>query len=246
MSIMDMFRTIAGQGAQPAAQPAAPTPGQIPDGAAGHLQQQTTTTAANGHVPAATADIAAKSPLDAFGDIWKNPETPLPGDAGQPYFTIDQAKLVELAQQQNFAPAITKEHLSAIQAGGDTAIAALGQIINAASQNSYAQSAIAATKIVEAALSKAEGRFDARLPIALKSLNASSGLKEANPVLAHPAAQPIVNAIQQQMLLKNPNASHAELQKMAQDYLTAFAAELQPKPAVQDAGTDWSSFLTGN
>ena len=121
--------------------------------------------------------------------------------------------------------------------------------MNSVAQTVFAQSALATTKIVEQALTKQQEQFDARLPTLVKKFSANENLPANNPLLSNPAIQPLVGALQEQLVRKNPNASAAEIQQQVNDYFTALGNTFAPKPtAAPNAGKvkdseDWEKFL---
>ena len=248
MGIFDMFKTpAADQGNQPQS-PNQGQPGQIPQPS----QQSTVATqqtAPNGTVPTpqATTPADTQTPLDKFNDLWKtDPNAVTAGN--QPLFTVDSQKLMEAAGKVDFAKVIKPEQLQAITQGGDGAAKAFLEAINAVSQATFAQSALASTKIVEQAISRTKENFSAELPGILKKQSLSDSLRDSNPAFSHPAAQPILTALQAQLTQKYPNATVSELQGMAKEFLIAFTDQTLPKAPVQsvapNAETDWSKFFS--
>jgi len=256
---MSIFATLFGSGtaapAQPTAQPAqtgAGQPGNIPAQPT-QVTAATPNTSPNGVVPAGTPDPAASvpaSPLDQFKDLWQpdaNPTEP------QPLINVDPKALAEAARKTDFAKMIAPEHLQAISQGGEAAVQAFAQAMNQVGQGVYAQAAFASTKITEQAIAKAMERFQSEIPAHVKRLNASETLRNDNPALSHPAAAPILGAIQATLTQKHPNASSAELAQMAKQYLTNFASAVNaPADAANAANaataakageTDWNDFL---
>ena len=257
MGIMDMFSNVFGSNQQPqnpAAAPAGtpPTPGQIPaNPSAAATPGQGAVPAGSGTPPVTPAPDANKSPLDAFTDLWKPVETK-PGDQPPGYnFNVDPSKLMEAAGKVDFSKVVTPETLQKIAAGGEAGVAASLEAMNRMSQTVYAQSALASTKIVEQALARAEEKFAAQVPGLIKSHQVSDSLRSDNPALSHPAAQPILQALQSQLTQKFPSATVAEIKEMANNYFAAFATSAVPAKvdpvaeakAKKDAGTDWSTFL---
>ena len=142
--------------------------------------------------------------------------------------------------------------MQAIAAGGEGAVQAFAQAMNKVAQGVYAQSAFATTKIVEQAVAKAQERFTSEIPSHVKKLQVSESLRNENPALNHPAASPILGAIESQLTVKHPNASSTEITNMARQYLEQFATAVnKPKEAAKakqaaetNQGTDWNSFLS--
>lgn len=253
---MSIFSSIFGSNnpaaAAPAAQAGAGQPGNIPPNPS-QVPATSGATAPNGTVPAGTPAPAAAenaSPLDQFKDIWQPAEN---ATEPQPLINVDPKSLAEAAKKTDFAKMITPEQLQAIGQGGEAATAAFVQAMNQVAQGVYAQSAFATTKIVEQAVSKAREQFQAEIPAHVKKLNVSESLRNENPAFSHPAASPILGAIEAQLTQKHPNASAAELSNMAKQYLEQFAnvVTAPQKAAEADAAnkkasageTDWSNFL---
>lgn len=246
-----MFKSIlpaAPVVAQPNGQP---NPGNMPGTApAAFTPASTPGTAPNGTVPGDTnVSTTIPSPLDTFSDMWKTDATS--GNQAQPLFNIDQAKMMEAARQQDFTKLISQEQMQAVLAGGEGAMQAFTAVLNIVGQDVYARSAMATTKLIEGAVNKTNKTMTDSLPDMIKRHNVSNGLREDNPALNHPAAQPIVSALEAQMTMKYPNASAREIRNMVTDYMTNFAGLVNPPAASAQqvaatkaaAGTDWSTFL---
>lgn len=190
---------------------------------------------------------APESPMDQFKSLWEpattpNVDTTLPANM---FAGADPAKMLEAARKVNFASQVPADVLAKITAGGPDAAAAFASAINDVAQRSYAQSSFASTKIVEAALAKFQEGLDARLPSQVKRHQVSESLRESNPALNHPAAAPIMEALQAQLTVKFPSASARELQDMASNYLTSFTtAAAPPKKADTVAEAEnWGKFF---
>lgn len=209
------------------------------------------TAAATQTAPAASpatpaAPVENLSPMDTFKDLWNTPanqgvDTTLPANM---FAGVDPTKMLEAARKVDFSKSIPPEVIAKITAGGPEAAQAFAQALNDVSQRSYAQSSFAATKIVEQALSKFEEGMNNRLPGTMKKLQVSESLRESNPALSHPAAAPIVQALQNQFTTQFPNASAAEIRQMATDYLTQFAGLVTPKTTTATTPEeDWGGFF---
>lgn len=238
MSIFDIFSPKPAAPAAPAAAPAPTTP--APGAPAPNTEPAQ---------PVTPAAPAAATPLDQFTKLWETePSSGTPADQSL-FGTVDPKKVFEAAKGANFASAIPQDVLQQVAAGGEGAVAALQQAINASTQAAFAQSTIAATKLIEQAVAKSMEQQMAALPGLVKRHAASDSLHTENPALSNPAAQPIINAIQAQLAIKHPDATAAQLTQMAKDYLTNFAEVVKPtkpaEPAKPAAGEmDWSTFLS--
>lgn len=227
---MAFFSNIFGSSSQPATAASAPAPAT-----------QAAPVVATPVVP------VDESPMAQYATLWEPVATPnvdgtLPANM---FAGADPAKMLEAARKVDFAKSIPAEVLAKITAGGPDAASAFMQAINDVSQRSYAQSSFASTKIVEAALAKFQEGLDNRLPSQIKKHQVSDSIRESNPALQHPAAAPIMEALQSQFTVKYPNATVNEIRDMASQYLTQFATAALPKPkadAVSEA-ENWGKFF---
>lgn len=235
MSIMDFFRGAPAT----TQQPAAPAP------AATQAPVQGTQPAAAPEAPAAPAN-----PLDEFKNLW---EAPKEGDPTPPnfdptkLFQIDPAKIQAAVGQMDFTQSVTPDLLQQVTAGGEGAVQALAKVMNTVAQTAFAQSMLGASKLVETAMVKANDSLDARMKEGIRQQQISTQIRETNPALNHPAAQPLVAALEAQFTQKYPTASPTEITKMAQDYLVKFASVANPSsPSQQQTtppGEDWEKFF---
>lgn len=236
MGLMDMFK----------AAPVAKEPGNIDPAAATNSQGvSNAATAPNGVVPATSAE-AMKSPLDEYNTLWDtDPNAPKPAESM--FANVDGKKMMESAGKVDFTKAVTPELMQKIQAGGADAVQATIEAMGKMSQLTFANSAMATTKIVEQALAKQEEKYKSELPNHIRKQSVSNSLRSENPALSHPAAQPILGAIESQMADKYPNATAAEVTSMAKDYLAKFASLVSPQKQEETSdsskgGTDFSDW----
>lgn len=226
-----------------------PTPGNIPAGTGTNNTPPGVDTN-NQQQTQKQDDKQNQSPLDQFKDLWKNDPNPDAANAPQGFLNADPQKIMEAASKVDFAKVITPELATRIKAGGEDGFMASMEAMNKMNQASYANSSIAATKIVEAALAKAQEKFTAQIPDLIKKHQVGDSLRTENPALSHPAAQPILTALQQQFTTKFPNATVAEINQMAKDFLVSFATATNPQKPTDETGggkkgkeEDWMSWL---
>ena len=185
------------------------------------------------------------SPMDSFKDLWQNTDTPKTDDS---LFSVDPKALQSTVGKMNFLGSIPPKVQEALNTGGEEAVKANLYLMNQVAQQSFAQSAQATAKIVEAALAKQAEAFESKVSQVVKKQGMSENLRSSNPVFAHPAAEPILQGIQSQLLSKYPNASQQELAQMAQNYLSTFASEItganKPKEKSSKTDTDFSDFFS--
>lgn len=239
-------------GSQQPATPAAPAagiptqPGNLNPGAPSG--DPANPTLPNGAVDASKKD---QSPLDQFTQLWEpvavDPNAPKP----EPLVNFDPKQVAEAAKKLDFSKLVTPDQMQAITAGGEGAAQAFMQAMNSVAQGAFAQSMFANSKMTEQAVAKAQAMFENMIPAHVKKLTVSDNLRSENPVFNHPAASPILGAIEAQMSVKFPNASPTELTALAKQYLENFAdavkapskAAEEKKQQASNKDTDWSNFL---
>lgn len=210
--------------------------------------QSSPQTAPNGLVP--TQPVVEVTPFDTFKDIWQTPSN-TGTDPNAPMFAgVDPKKLMESAGKVDFAKIISPESLAAISAGGEGATKAFAAAMNSVAQSVYAQSAFATTKIVDEAMTRQRDQFNTNLPSLITSHTANASLVKSNPLLSNPAVTPLVDALRETLIRKNPNATSEEITGQVTDYFNALGTSFAPKASVDPAtaraakSEDWSSFLS--
>ena len=188
------------------------------------------------------------SPLDSFTDLWKNEPNPNAPAGNESFFNVNPAQIMEAAKKMNFSQSVSPEQMQAIVAGGEGAVKAFTEAMNNIAQTTFAQSTLASTKILEAALGKAEKSYDAKLPNLVKDMNITESLRADNPAFSHPAALPIIEGIKSQLLQKHPMATSAELTEMAKTYFDSFTKSftkptVTPNNSSGNQEVDWSNFF---
>lgn len=201
------------------------------------------------------------SPLDAYKDLWNNEPkgNGENGEAADPLsdpsslFNIDPKSIQEAVGKINFADSVTPEHLQAITEGGEGAQKAFMDSMNAVARQVFSQSMVGSAKLVEQAIARSAGAIDSRVESRLRTSQVSESVAESNPAFKHPAAKPMVQALQQQLAAKHPTASSKEISDMANAFFKDFAdtigaPEKQAQQKEADAGQmDWDNWLeTGN
>lgn len=164
------------------------------------------------------------SPLDGYSKLWETADTDLKPTPLVPQMTADPAKLLEAAKGVDFTKAMRPEVLEAASKGDS---AALGTLINEAAQAGYAQSAMATTKIVEAALTKQAKTFqETVMPEILRRHSISQTNRADNPIFDNPAVKPMLEGLENQLAIKNPTATAADISAHAKIILTGMAEDI--------------------
>lgn len=211
-----------------------------------HSSQQT---APNGAVPPDGAKPGETgSPEDKFAKLWETaPTDPNAPAAGAPDNSLTPEKMLEAAGKVDFKRVLDQASLKKISAGGEEAIGALAELLNKTAQTVYGQSTVVAQKLIETQVSKARQEFEAQLPTLVKKQTMQESLLTENPAFKKPSVAPVVTAIQNQLAAKYPNATAAELNAMAKDYLKAAAEDFNPtpkkEPTAAERGTDWDKWV---
>jgi len=220
-------------------------PGNIPDNA-GAAAPTAPATEPNGLTPPAVPGAAPvpNSPLAEFEKMWEPIDT-----TGKPDGTpvaLDPAKLQEVLGKANFTQTVTPENLAAITAGGEGAVAALTETINAVAQQSVMQSTLAANKMITQAVNGMKTAQDAALPEMIRNQATANTIAESNPLFSNPAVKPIMEAARTQLAGQFPDATPTQLAEMTERYITVMGEAFAPKaPAIPGApvAQDFSKFL---
>lgn len=227
-----------GGSSAPSSAPAAPASGTAPTAS---NQPAPGTSAAPGTtdagIPGQTAGQPATpaSPMDKFSTLWQTTKTDEAAGGNKNYVSMDPAKLAEATGKLNFTAGVKPELLQAVFSGGDQAVNALQQVINSSTQQAFQTAMIGASRLVEQALQSHRQDLLGEIPGMFKNQMLTSQVFEENPALSHPSVRPLIEVLQTQFAAKFPEASNAELRKMAADYLTQTASLVSGK-AGQDSG----------
>lgn len=226
--------------------------GQAPTGENTQLEGQT---ASNVEMNEDGTPKAAELPLDKFKDLWQAPTDadgkPVAAKQKKSY-SLDAAKVMEYAGKQDFRKFIKPETLAAIQKGGEEGTAAFAQAMQDIGSSTFATTMTAASRLMDQAMSASRAEFEESIPDLVRKHSMKDNLRTKNPVTSHPAAAPIISALQSQLATKYPDATAAELGDMATEFLTTFATEVsgkKAKDATEEGGKrgqkqeqDWSQF----
>lgn len=231
---------IAHNGPQPAGPTPAPAPAPV---------------AAPAPAPAPVAAPADPvSQLDKFKDLWQTPTTadgkpaPLPADPlRQPIFNLDPNKIVESTGKMDFLAGVPQENITKALSGD---VAAFAEVLNSAVRQAVAGVTISNGQVLNQALVENNSRIANTMPQQIKKAQLLD-MGSDDPVLSHPAIQPLVNSLKQMAFAKDPNANPAEVNATVVGLLRGLGTALtETSPeAVKARETqakgeqDWSLFL---
>lgn len=196
---------------------------------------------------------ANKSPLDSFADLWQTkPKDPnAPANATES-MEIDAEQLHQHVAKLSFTDSISQDTLQKIAAGGEDAVSALVEVVNAVGRNVLAQSTLVGNKLAQRVATHEAKNLQGSLESRIKAMQLSSNLVEANPLFNNPAVKPVIDSVKDQLVEKFPDATSAELTKMAQEFVIAMSTALNPNATQQQQnqqqqGDDqnWDKFLAG-
>lgn len=229
-------------GAGPASKQQAPAnPGANPAAMISGDQQQQQQPAGG-----ATGD-GQKSALDAFAELLKPKQDPnakaMPGLADPILAPLDPVKLQQSVANTNFAASIDPQVLQKA-ASGDAQ--ALMEAINTASRDAFLTATQLSHQLSEHASREAATRLDGSLDRRIRSHQIRTQNID-NPVLQHPAAAPLVNAVKAQIAAANPSMPATEVTRKAEEYFLTFADQLtapqrQAAQAAQEASSGERDF----
>lgn len=246
------------QGQQGNQQNQMPTPGNIPQGT-GMGSQGNSVTAPNGTTPTVNPQTGLpeakqeESPFAPYAKLWdtKNADgtDPKPAD---PLYKIDEAQIMGIASKTDFKSVATPEMMAVMAKGGEAGLSMMMEVMQKMSQLTYANAAVAATKIAESGITRALAAQEAKLPNLIRTQSVAESMAAKNPALRDPAVQPVVQLIREQMAQKYPNASQSELQTQAETYFLSLGTAFAPKPVVdpnapvpgQTVEQDWDKYFT--
>lgn len=191
-----------------------------------------------------TGDDKPANPLDPFAKLWDAPTKEelerQNANSGVDFENVDANKMMEAAKKVDFTQILTPEMQQAIAKGGEEGMKAVIQAMNMTNQLTYGQSALAASKMIGAAVKQAKTEVASQIPDLVKAAVVSSNLAKANPVFQNPAVAPIVEGLKSQLLTKFPNATDAQLTEMAQNYFIGVSQSFGVIPPNKNSGNDGS------
>lgn len=250
---MSIFDKIFGNQAPAPAAPGTPAaPGNMP-AAPVTTTVATPGTASNGVVPANGVTDPTKvdpnkvdSPLDQFKDLWEPVKTEEGKEPATPP-QLDPEKLREVINKADFSSVIGKENLARIASGGEEAVGAFTESMNAVARQVMMQSTLASNKMIEQAVENALKAQESKFSSTIKQHTLTESLTSKNPLFKNPAIKPVLDAVRDQLAIKNPNASVAELTEMAQNFVKVMGEAMNPSLAnigdsSKNQDTDWDAF----
>ena len=220
--------------------PGVGNPGNIPD-------PGTTSTVPEGEQkPQETKSNEPESPLDPFKDLWNTDTSTNDNNKQQEQkYELKAEDLNKIVEQVDFSSALNQDNLSAISQGGEEAIKAFSDSLNAVARQTMVQAIMVGNKLTEKAVAEAIETERATLPEKIKSHSFGDFAKTKNPIFNDPAVQPVAEAASNQLRTKFPNATNEEIVQMTEDYILAMGAAFAP-PKKEESGPkeqDWSIFL---
>ena len=201
------------------------------------------------------AEPAKVSAMDEYKDLWQ-PTPKVEGQVEEPdfnpekIFDLNAESMGKALAQVDFAKSITEEQVAAVQAGGPEAVKALMDMLNSTARQTMGAATQASAKMIEKALTGAQGSLDKKINSQVRQNQIASHLQETNPLVNHPAAAPMVQAMQAQFAAKFPKASPQEISEKVTQYLSSFSDLAQGKKSAESEasekseGTDWESYFT--
>lgn len=173
----------------------------------------------------------SKTPLDPFKDLFIL-EDVKDSNTGKLTIFNDKAtpeNVVKAASGINFTGVIKPEVLQNIAKGGDDAIQAFQTALNQVSQAVFAASLQKSMQLIDVAMGKAQEHFESTIPELVNRNSFTNNFLAENPAFKHPAVAPVIGLVAQMIAKKHPQASQAERNKLAQEYLSGVAQLISGK-----------------
>ena len=194
---------------------------------------------------------APASPLDAFAGLWQTQQQQQKVDPLSAEVIPMGAEQLQALQQRvasvNFLSGVKPEAIAAALGGDQAAFAA---VINSAVQAAMLQSVRVNNTMLNAAVNQRTSDIMKALPGNVQQALTSNQLRQDLPIFNHPAAAPMLAALEQNLLTNQPGITPAQASQVARDYLQNFAAELnggnsktQSTSTASPAGIDWSKMF---
>ena len=195
---------------------------------------------------------APASPLDAFAGLWQTQQQQQKADPLSAEVIPMGADQLQALQQRvssvNFLSGVKPESIAAAL-GGDQA--AFMSVINSAVQAAMLQSVRVNNTMLNAAMNQRTADIMKALPSNVQQALTSNQLRQDLPIFNHPAAAPMLAALEQNLLTNQPGITPAQASQVARDYLQNFAAEFnggssktQATSTNSPAGIDWSKMFS--
>lgn len=160
------------------------------------------------------------SGMDSFVDIFKvDPNKKVAGNPlAEPLFNMDPAKLAEHVNKMDFSRGLNAETLQKIFSG-DPAQAgpALQNALNGVARAVMMTAMQVNSTIMQNAFNTNNNRFDSVLSGRFRDFQIRN-TPASNKALQHPAAQPVLAAMKEQIARQFPDKQPHEVAKMAEDY----------------------------
>lgn len=194
----------------------------------------------------------AASPLDAFAGLWQTTQQEQKADPLTAEVIPMGAEQLQALQQRvsnvNFLSGV-KPELVAAALGGDQA--AFMSVVNAAVQAAMLQSVRVNNTMLNAAVNQRTQEIMKALPSNVQQALTSNQLRQDLPIFNHPAAAPLLSALEQNLTLNQPGITPAQATQVAKSYLQNFFAEFsgtnpnqQQQTTTTPAGIDWSKMFS--
>lgn len=184
-------------------------------------QQLSGGTAAPAPAPAPEPD-PLNSHLDGMAGVWQTPKDaegkPIAAPAdplAQQIYSFKPEDVSKAADRLDFTSGINPE-LLAKAAGGD--VDALREALNATVRAGFVGTTVNTGRLINDGFQKHGQAIDAALPSRIRNHQVAS-MKTDDPILSHPAVQPMYQSLRAIIATNNPNLGAEEANKMAEDWV---------------------------
>lgn len=171
-------------------------------------------------------------PLMDFTKLWNN-DTNTQGQQNQPapkkgYVPEFQRDQLEAAVSQfKFArKALTPERQAAIMAGGEGAVAAMVDMMDAAFEQATMVNFTANRNLMDRSLTAAETGFLDKVPANVRDVMTQNSIQTSNPLMRDPQYSGMVDIVRQQAQSKYPKATPDQIQQVVNGYFDKMYSDM--------------------
>lgn len=163
-------------------------------------------------------------------------------------FDLDPSKLNQEIGKLDFTQAVSQEDLANIAAGGEAAIGAFRNALNAVSRSIFSNSFSASASLVQNGVAKSMPAVESRISEHFRRGEIDAALKGTDEIFDNPVAQIMLEPLKERLIAKHPTASPKEIANLAKEILSDFANKATEKERLANAPatpkkTDWDEWV---
>ena len=241
MALFDIFKSGNNQQQQQQQPPA-----KVADGGVSNQPSGITNGQVNTDNTQQQQNQAPANPLDAFSNLFDNKDT---NTEKAPSFSLPSDTLNQVASSQNFLQGIDEAVMQKAMSGDAKSFM---DVINAATQNAYKASLTHGSTLTDNFINSRLDYEGKTLGSKVKSELTNSELGASTQNFNHPVVKAQLTQVAQGLAKQHPDASPAQIAKMARDYVTELANAINPNSqqgnsnspqGEKAANVDWNNYF---